>query len=138
MDHIVFSLKQSLAIEDKIFETVFEVDIDTYLKRETTISLMSSLWDSLYAQIVLNDRTPEDRNNIFNGIRSLHYLKLLLLQDVNNKPQSWNKYLKIKPTVKIDDIVFTIEDNGIVGEIDDTIKEEIIFLIVTRFLLRCA
>ena len=109
----------------KTFETNFETDIDTFLKHKITVSLVSDLWDSLYAQVVLNDRTPEDRNNIFNGIRSLHYLKLLLLQDANDKPQPWIEYLKIKPTIKIDDIVFTIEDNGNIGEMNDAVKKEI-------------
>ena len=77
----------------KLFEELLGEDIDKYLNKNETLEKWEQLWNSLYAQSLLPNEKPQDRDNIYNGIRFLHYLNLIKDQKDDEKPISKSDFL---------------------------------------------
>ena len=74
-------------------------DVKTYLAQDATTQLASDLWDSVHAQVVLPDERPADRDAIYHGLRSLHYLGLLAGLNGNVRTPDKATFSRFRPLI---------------------------------------
>jgi hypothetical protein len=78
------------------------VKISEYLEDPEVVEMEKRLWDCLYAQTLMPEILPYDRETIFNGIRAYNILEKLVTEDDGTKSVNWNALWSASPVVPND------------------------------------
>lgn len=72
---------------------------DAFLKGEPARKLKDALWDRMYAHTLVPEESPEDREEILDGLRAMHFLEYLAVQQGTDVPLSLNELALVRPTI---------------------------------------
>ena len=70
-----------------------------FLEGDRGKRLADALWDRIYAQTLVPEINPEDREQTLAGLRDLHYLRLLADQPDDEPPAPLDELSRVRPTI---------------------------------------
>jgi hypothetical protein len=73
--------------------------VSDYLASNEAKQLKDLLWDSLYAHTLAPEERSEDRDQVYEGVRAIHFLERLANQGDAEAPMSWDELHSVTPII---------------------------------------
>ncbi|GHI00983.1 hypothetical protein [Neobacillus kokaensis] len=85
----------------KILQANLGQELSNYLKLYLK-PIKDLVWDILYSHALLPSLMPEQRAMVYDSARAIHFLELLSVQALSEKPLSYPELSKVRPTIPND------------------------------------